>query len=118
MPKKKKRKSDHSDAAPTKSLGRELTVLRRNMNRTARAYERKLKVDMALVASWNATMARIENPTREQLRNLGDMLGLLRKLKVKPEKGRRRDLRKIEAVVEDLIALSGQKAVELDAGGG
>jgi len=109
MPPKKKHKSEHSDASPAKSLRKELATLQRSLRLTAQVYETKLKADLALVTDWNEGIAKIAKPTREQIRDLGDMLGLLRKLKVKPEKGRRRDLRKIDAVVEDLVMLSRQR---------
>jgi len=109
MPPKKKDKLDHSDASPTKSLGKELATLQRSLRRTSQVYEEKLNADLSLVTAWNESVAKLEKPTREQIRDLGDMLGLLRKLKIKPEKGRRRDLRKIDAVIEDLVLLCRQK---------
>ncbi|MGI9087048.1 MAG: hypothetical protein ACR2HH_04785 [Chthoniobacterales bacterium] len=57
----------------------------------------------------NEEIAKLAAPARAQIRDLGDMLGLLRKLKLKPEKGRRRDLRKIDSVIEDLVLLCQQK---------
>jgi hypothetical protein len=109
MAPKKKDKKEHSDASPTKSLAEELGTLRRLLNLTSRAYEKRLNADLALVTAWNEDVGKSTKPTREQIRDLGDMLGLLRKLKVKPDKGRRRDLRKIDAVLEDLVDLSRQK---------
>ena len=84
-------------------------LCKRNLHRTSRAYEKSLADDLALVIAWNESVAKLADPSREQIRDLGDMLGLLRKLKIKPEKGRRRDLRKIDAVLEDLVLLSRQK---------
>ena len=109
MTAKKKNKPKHADASPSKSLGEELAVLRRNLGLTSQVYEKKLKADLALVMVWNEGIEKLAKPSREQLRDLGDMLGLLRKLKLKPEKGRRRDLRKIDAAIEDLVSLSRQK---------
>jgi hypothetical protein len=107
--KKKKKDKDHSDASPAKSLGEALSALRRNLRQALRSYETKLAGDLEAVIAWNTALAENGKPTREQLRDIGDMLGLIRKLKVKPEKGRRRDLRKLDTVVEDLVLLSHQK---------
>jgi len=40
-----------------------------------------------------------------KMRDLRDMLTLLRKFSIKPEKGRRKDLKKIDALVGDLTML-------------
>lgn len=107
--KAKKSKADDSDASPAKSLGQELQNLQRSLRLTAQAYAKKLNADLALVTAWNEDLAKVERPTREQVRDAGDMLGLMRRLKIKPEKGRRRDLRRIDALLEDLVVLCGQK---------
>ncbi len=108
-PKKKKKKQNHSDASPAKSLGQELDALQRSLRQTIRFYEKKLTADLKAVIAWNAALTENGKPTREQTRDIGDMLSLIRKLKVKPEKGRRRDLRKVDSVIEDLVQLSHQK---------
>ena len=41
-------------------------------------------------------------PSHGVIRDQGDMLTLIRKLDAKPEKGRRKDLRKIDSIVSDL----------------
>lgn len=112
MPPKKKSKSNPEEASPGKSVGEELTVLEKLVRATAQAYEKRLRADIALVAAWNESVAQSAKPSREQIRDQGDMLGLLRKLKLKPEKGRRRDLRRIDSVVEDLVSLCRQKSAD------
>ncbi len=44
--------------------------------------------------------------SQSEIADLRDMLTLLRTLEVKPEAGRRKDLKKIESLVEDLRVLS------------
>ena len=90
------------NASPSKSLGRELRELRRTLRVSARVYVARLDAEIARIAAWNAAMERIEAPSRSDLRNIGDMLSLVRRLDTKPEKGRRKDLRKIDSVVSDL----------------
>ena len=110
MPAKKKQKPDVTDASPSKSLARELKTLEANLQRTIRAYREKLGADLGQVQEWNAAIvAANKTPPREQMRDIGDMLGLVGKLKIKPEKGRRRDLRKIDSVIEDLLLLARHK---------
>lgn len=109
MTKKKKDAPKWTEASPSKSLSQELTGLQRALRVTAQAYEKRLKAELTRVTAWNEGISGLAKPSREQVRDLGDMLGLLRKLKLKPEKGRRRDLRKIDSVLEDLVSIIGQK---------
>lgn len=44
-------------------------------------------------------------PSQAKLRDLRDMLTLLRKFQIKPEKGRRKDLKKIDTLIGDLTLL-------------
>ena len=50
--------------------------------------------------------ARSADLPNSEIHDLRDMLTLLRTLEVKPEAGRRKDLKKIETLVEDLRLLS------------
>lgn len=107
---KKKKKPDSSDASPAKSLAGELTKLRSGLEQTLKVYGEKLTSDLAAVQQWNSKLVGSTKPlNRERARDLGDMLGLTRKLKLKPEKGRRRDLRKIEVILEDLQEMAKTK---------
>ncbi len=49
--------------------------------------------------------------SKERLHDLRDIVALMRMLKVKPEKGRRRDLKKIEGVLEEVSSLVEEWAV-------
>ena len=51
---------------------------------------------------WNQQVAIRQVP---KIRDLRDMLTLLRHRQLKPDKGRRKDLKKIESVVDDLAML-------------
>ena len=50
--------------------------------------------------------ARSADSPHSEIHDLRDMLTLLRTLEIKPEAGRRKDLKKIETLVEDLRLLS------------
>ena len=54
----------------------------------------------------SAASARSADLPNSEIHDLRDMLTLLRTLEVKPEAGRRKDLKKIETLVEDLRLLS------------
>ncbi len=78
------------------------------MRISARVYVQRLDAEIARVAEWNAKLERAEEPSRAEIRHIGDMLSLVRKVDAKPEKGRRKDLRKIDAVVSDLAFVCDQ----------
>ena len=49
---------------------------------------------------------RVESLSRERLHDIRDLTIMLRKRKLKPEKGRRKDLRKIDSLIRDLHSIT------------
>jgi hypothetical protein len=81
-------------------LAAELAVLRRDLRATIRAYAARLEIDLAeSVATVSSKGA--EALSREQLYDIRDFTIMVRKRKLKPEKGRRKDLRKIDSLIRD-----------------
>ena len=86
-----------------KPVSEELAFLRKTMRELAAAYSNQLEGEItALIEA-----VRTDAETRKKLpasraHDLRDMLSLLRNLEIKPAKGRRRDLKKIESLVEEL----------------
>ncbi len=62
------------------------------------------------MTAWASERASESDLPRARIRDLGDMITLVRKIDAKPLKGRRRDLKKIDATVGDLRELMGSKA--------
>ena len=88
--------------SPVKHLEKELVKLRSELRLTARAYTARLEVQLAeTVAQLRASHAPEDLP-RERIHELRDLTAMVRKRKVKPEKGRRKDLRKIDSLITDL----------------
>ncbi len=102
MRRRKGKVDNHDDASPAKSLVDDLGKLRRTLRQTARAYTQRLDQDIGLVIEWAHDNSTSGELTRTRLRDLGDMISLVRKVEAKPEKGRKKDLKKIDAVVTDL----------------
>ena len=98
------------EVSPARSLLTDLVSLRRTLRRTGRAYLRRLESEIDEVAAWAAERARERDLPKAQIRDLGDMISLVRKLDGKASKGRRRDLKKIDATVGDLRELMNQNA--------
>ena len=90
------------EPSPFKSLAEELDFLRKLLRETVLAYSRHC--DTVLAQTRHAVMAETKNAKvkADRLRDARDMITLIRKLKVRPEKGRRRDLKKLDLLLEEL----------------
>jgi hypothetical protein len=90
------------------ALGAAATVVGRHAERSAR---RAARLEVGLAESRAALEASkpAEELSRERLHQLRDLTILVRKRKLKPEKGRRKDLRKIDSLIEDLQLLIPKK---------
>lgn len=99
-------KADGSEASPMKAVLEELSTLRSLLRDTTAGYLSKLESEIAEV------QARVEKELPSQkipsakLHDLRDMLTLLRHIQVKPEKGRRKDLKKLDSIIVDLSMLT------------
>lgn len=92
------------EVSPFSAAAADLENLRRLLRETVRGYCAKVEGDIERVRN-----AVVEEGDRKKkvpvgrLRDVRDMITLMRTLEVKPEKGRRRDLKKIEGLLEDLV---------------
>ena len=87
-------------------LMEELAALRRDLRRTIRVYMARLETDLADSAAAVASSKRVDSLSRERLHEIRDLTIMLRKRKLKPEKGRRKDLRKIDSLIHDLHSIT------------
>jgi hypothetical protein len=87
----------------------DLASLRRTLRCTGRAYLSRLEAEIDEVTAWASERAKEHDLPKSRIRDLGDMITLVRKIDAKPIKGRRRDLKKIDATVGDLRELIGNK---------
>jgi hypothetical protein len=91
--------------SPVKVLQTELEKLRRDLRATVRAYASRLEIDLAESRAVLGSLDPVDELSRERLHELRDLMIHVRKRKLKPEKGRRKDLRKIDSLIEDLRIL-------------
>ena len=99
--KKKKRR----EISPVTMLAEELALLRRDLRRTVRAYTARLETALAK-STKSISSKRADALSREQLHDIRDLTIMVRKRKLKPEKGRRKDLRKIDSLIHDLHSIT------------
>jgi hypothetical protein len=87
-------------------LTAELAALRRELRATIRAYAARLEIDLAESTAAVASSLGKETLSRERLHEIRDLTIMVRKRKLKPEKGRRKDLRKIDSIIRDLHSIT------------
>ena len=99
---KKPPRNRSSGASPVKQLESELLKLRGEFRQTLRVYSARLEIQLAEAVSAVRAAKSMEELPRDHLHQLRDLTTMLRKRKVKPEKGRRKDLRAIDSLISDV----------------
>jgi hypothetical protein len=99
-------KAKPPSALPLHTAAEELAFLRKTFRDLVGTYAAQIEGEItqmhAAVVAESASKKKLPGSRVSDLR---DMLMLLRSLEVKPAKGRRRDLKKVETLVEDLRAI-------------
>lgn len=85
-----------------RSLQSQLTALRRELRETLQAYEARLEIKLAEIVNELAALKVMKSVPRERFQKAENFIALLRTYKAKPQRGRRKDLRKIEKFINDL----------------
>ncbi len=89
-----------------KSALEEVSALRRVFQATLKQFGARVESDLDLLeAAVQKVAAKKKALPAALAHDARDLVTLVRTLNVKPEKGRRRDLKKIEGVLEDLLDL-------------
>jgi hypothetical protein len=98
--------SSENDAAPFQALSDELEGLRSTLKGTLESYLERLDAEIVQVREAVEKEAGKKKISSAKQRDLRDMLSLLRSASVKSDKGRRKDLKKIDGLVGDLTMLT------------
>ena len=98
-----------SESSPVTILEAELHGLHRDLRTIAKAYIARLENDLFVCLAALRSYGPIEQVPREMLYQIRDLTIIVRNRKLKPEKGRRKDLRKIDSLIVDLVSTMGQK---------
>ena len=107
--KHKRTRAKSKNTSPARLLDSELEKLRHDLRATVRAYAARLEIGLAESRAALESNKPAEELSRERLHQLRDLTILVQKRKLKPEKGRRKDLRKIDSLIEDLQLLVANK---------
>jgi len=104
--KKKVSMENHEDASPVKLLESEITALRRDLRATVRAYASRLENELSSAAAMLKKYGPVDQLSRERLHQVRDLTIMVRKRRLKPTKGRRKDLRQLDTLISDLAPLA------------
>ena len=97
---KAKARTRKKTTLPTRPVLDELRFLRTSFREIVARYSGEIEAEIARLVSLVAVEDEAQNP--ERVRDVRDLLMLLRALDVKPAKGRRRDFKKVENLLEEL----------------
>jgi hypothetical protein len=106
---KRGRRPKSRESSPVTMLESELRALHRDLRTIAKAYIARLENDLLVCLAVLRSYGPIEQVPREILHQIRDLTIVVRNRKLKPEKGRRKDLRKIDSLIVDLVSTIGQK---------
>src|SRR6201981_1024765 len=106
---KRTRRPKPRESSPVTMLESELHSLHRDLRTTAKAYIARLENDLLVCLAVLRSYGPIEQVPREMLHQIRDLTIIVRNRKLKPEKGRRKDLRKIDSLIVDLVSTIGRK---------
>jgi hypothetical protein len=93
------------EVSPMKSLAEEIDFLRKAFRESLDAYAAKVEGQLTQIRELIVAQTKKEKTSSSQLSDLRDMISLCRTLELKPDKGRRKDLKKIETAVEEIHAM-------------
>ncbi len=86
---------------PLKPALEELAFVRKAFHDGVAHYVARVDGQLSAIREAMSAIAAQKKVSKDRVRELRDILMILREVEVKPEKGRRRDLKKIESAVED-----------------
>ena len=95
------KKTKDKATSPLRSVEEELAFLRKMFGELISSYSLRIEAEIVRITESVAAEGKKKLST-SRARDARDMLVLLRNLGIKPEKGRRRDLKKIDAALEEL----------------
>ena len=100
-------KSKQREASPMKAAAEELQALETAFLESMDSYKERVLQEIGQVrGAVEKVEAAESDPEQGTVRDLRDMLTLLRNFEIKAAKGRRKDLKKVDSLVQELLELS------------
>jgi hypothetical protein len=101
----KRRRLRRAETTPVTMLEAELEALRRDLRATIHAYVAKLEIDLA-ESRQAVSSVKNGNLSRERLHEIRELMILVRNRKLKPQHGRRKDLRRLDSIIRDVHSIT------------
>ena len=99
-------KTRAKETLPIKPLLEELSVLRANVRELLARYRVRIEGEIARLVSLIGSEHDSKKVPNERVHDLRDMIMLLHDIEIKPAKGRRRDFKKIENTLDELLRIA------------
>jgi hypothetical protein len=93
------------EISPIKSVAEELDLLRKSFRESVNAYAKRIETQLAQAREHILAQTKDPKTQPSRIRDLRDIITLCRTLDLKPDKGRRKDLKKIESALEEIEAM-------------
>jgi len=90
------------DISPVKSFAEEVEILRKSFWACLDVYAQRIETELKEIKEAVLAQNNGSQVPASKIRDLRDMIILCRTLDIKPEKGRRKDLKKIDSLVDEL----------------
>ena len=98
---KNAQKSTPGEVSPSDLLQKDLEQLRKEFRATIRNYVAQVESDIGELVARIEREGGARKVSQARMRDFRDVSAAVKKLKLKPEKGRRKDLKKIDLLVAD-----------------
>jgi hypothetical protein len=90
------------DISPVKSFAEEVEILRKSFRACLDVYTQRIETELKEIKDAALAQSNGSQVPANKIRDLRDMIILCRTLDIKPEKGRRKDLKKIDSLIDEL----------------
>ena len=91
------------DISPVKSFAEEVEILRKSFRACLDVYTQRIETDLKEIKDAALAQSNGAQMPASKIRDLRDMIILCRTLDIKPEKGRRKDLKKIDKTITAIV---------------
>lgn len=98
--------ANEAEASPMKTIVEEIEKLRVGLRETLEVYGSRLDQELAAIGEQVGKVAAAPKIPGGKLRDMREMLTLLHHADIKSQKGRRKDIKKIDSIIGDLAMLT------------
>ncbi|CAN5666836.1 hypothetical protein BH09VER1_BH09VER1_01180 [soil metagenome] len=98
--------ANEAEASPMKAIIEEISKLRGDLKESLEVYGARLDQELAGIAELMEKVSLAPKIPTGKLRDMREIITLLRHADIKSKKGRRKDIKKIDSIIGDLAMLT------------